>query len=386
MNGDNRAIHSQLSKIRADLAIKVGDFNIATTIYQEILKQREIFWARLGTGIVALFQNNIDQAIEIFQKLIDQNPMLMESYDWLAKSYEALGRITKAEETLNQATEISPHSLIRQKKLAVLADRTGHLDIAEKAYLAVIDLGKYSVHKSPGDFSGLAKVYSKKNTLQQALNTLNELRQQFINDPEAELRAVLLETEIYQKLDDNKQSQQAFKKIEQLQHQLKNNIPKALLLDIAKACYLNNNDKQADKIILSLIHNHIDDINFLDGILQMQNSIGHTNDSSILIQQTRKELTAINNQGLKLFQQGKLQEACAVFEQAIEKTPHNKMIILNMLKITLSDLKASGVTEEKLLLAHYYIKRAYQVGVAADKIGKLQLEFEMVTNTPPLLI
>ena len=88
----------------------------------------------------------------------------------------------------------------------------------------------------------------------------------------------------------------------------------------------------------------------------------------------------------KLFQQGKLQEAFAVFEQAIEITPNNKTIILNMVKITLRDLKASGVTEEKLLLADCYIKRAKQAGVAADKVGKLQLEFEMIMNTPPLLI
>ncbi len=386
LNGENRAIRSQLLKIRADLAINVGDFSTAMAIYQELLEQRDLFWARLGTGIVALFQNHVEQAICIFQKLIAQNPMLLESYDWLAKSYEAIERTTEAEDILNQAIEISPISLIRQKKLAVLADRTERLDIAEKAYLAVIDLGKHSVHKSPDDYSGLAKVYSKKNKPQEALNTLDDLRQQFANNPEAELRAATLETEIYQNIGDNEQSQLAFKKIRQLQGQLKNKIPKQVLLDIAKASYLNKDDKQADKIILSLIHNHIDDHSFLDDILQMLNNIGHDNDLNILIQRTRKELTAINNQGLKLFRQGKLQQAFTVFEQAIEITPNNKTIILNMAKITLRDLKASGVTEEKLLLADCYIKRAKQAGVTNDKVGKLQLEFEMIMNTPPLLI
>ncbi len=57
-----------------------------------------------------------------------------------------------------------------------------------------------------------------------------------------------------------------------------------------------------------------------------------------------------------------------------------------MAKITLRDLKASGITEEKLLLADCYIKRAQQAGVTAHKVGKLQLEFEMIMNTPPLLI
>lgn len=385
LNSNNKAIQSSLLKTRAELAINTGDFNKASTIYQQVLKQRELSWARLGTGIIAFFQNNHTQAISIFHELIEQNPLLMESYDWLSKSYEAIGNTDKAEETLNQATEVSPHSFFRQKKLAQLAEKIGHLDIAEKAYLAVTHLGEYSVHKSPGDFSSLAKIYSRKNKTQDALKILDSMRQQFLNNPETELRAATLETEIFHALGDEKLSQQAFNKIQQLSHEFKNKTPKELQLDIAKAYYLKKDNESADNIISSLVHNYIDDNNFMDKLRQMQKELGQENRSESLIQQTKQELVDINNSGVALFEQGKTKEALAIFNHAIEKMPHNKTIILNMATITIHHMKKSGVTEENLLLTHRYINKAKQAGVTIDKLGQLQLEFEKLTHTPSVL-
>ena len=382
----NKAIRSQLLKLRADLAINTGDFDKASSIYQEMLEQRELAWARIGTGVVAFFQNDFQQAITIFHELIVQNPMLMECYDWLSKSYEALDNHTKAEETLKLATEISPHSFFRQKKLALLADKTGHIDIAEKAYKAVTDLGRYSVHKSPSDYSGLAKVYSKKHENIEALSTLDNMRQLFVNNPEAELRAASLETELYQDMGNDILSQQAFQKVHKFNHRLKDRAPKDLQLDVAKACYLKDDDTTADKIISSLIHDYIDDNSFIDDIRKMQSDIGKHNYSEILIQQTKQKLININNQGVALFQKGHTKEAFSVFSQAVEKMPNNKTIILNMAKITIHALKTSGITEESLLLAHHYIQRAKQVGISTDKLGSLQIEFENITQTPPPLV
>lgn len=382
----NKAIRSQLLKLRADLAINTGNFDKASDIYQEMLEHRELAWARLGTGIVAFYQDDYQQAITIFQKLIDQNPMLMECYDWLAKSYEALAHHTQAEETLKLATEISPHSFFRQKKLALLADKTGHIDIAEKAYRAVTDLGRYSIHKTPSDFSGLAKIYSKKHENIEALNALDNMRQHFVNNPEAELRAASLETEVYQEMGNNTLSQQAFQKVHKFNNHLKDRSPKDLQLDVAKAYYLNDDDKTANNIISSLIHDYIDDDSFMDDIRRMQGDIGKHNYSEILIQQTKQKLININNQGVALFQKGHIKEAFKIFEKAVEKMPNNKTIILNMAKIRIHALKTSGITEENLLLAHRYIQRAKQVGVSNDKLGSLRLEFENITHTPPPLV
>lgn len=380
---NNKTVRSQLLKIRAELAIDVGDLSKATAIYQEILTQRELLWAKLGLGIVEFFNRHYDPAIEIFQKIIEQNPMLLASYDWLAKSYIIQDHHDEAEKIIHQSTIISPHSFFRQKKLATLADKTGHLEIAEKAYLAVINLGKHSIHKSPCDFSGLAKVYSIKNENKQAIKILNNMQQQFPNNPEATLRAAVLETKIYQDMGENELSEQAYQKTLELNQRLKHKTPKDLQLEIAKACYTSKDDEIADKIVATLINNHIDDRSFLDDIRGMHNDMGYPQQAERLIQQTRQELVKINNKGVKLYQQGQVKEAYIVLEQAIQRMPDNQTILLNMLKITLHDLKTSGINKQNLLLANRYLKKAKQIGMSQDKLGALQMEFETLTHSTP---
>ncbi len=382
INKSTQSIRSQLFRLRADLAIKTGDFDTATAIYEQTLEQREILWARLGTGIIAYYQNDYEKAVLIFSEIIAHNPMSMECYDWLAKSYEALDQLSDAEKILLRATEISPQSFLRQKKLAVLADKAGSLDIAEKAFEAVSELGQHSVHQSASDYSGLAKVYSKQQKNKEALQVLNDMNNQFEHQPEAELRSASLETVIYQDMGEIDLSEQAFQKVPKIHHQLKDRTPKDLQIDVAKACYLNNENELADEIVSVLIHNHIDEDHVIDDIRLMQKEIGKENHSEEIIHQTRQQLIDINNKGVELFQQGQIKEAYAIFEKAVKKMPHNKSIIYNMAKISIHNLKIAGITHENLLLAHRYVQKAKQIGVASDKLGSLKVEFERVTQTP----
>jgi len=197
---NDKKMRPQLLKLRAELATNVGDFDGARHIYHDILDERELPWARLGLGIADFQQGNIEQAIAAFEALIAENPLFLEGYDWLSRAYEAQNKLQEAQVVLNHAVDLSPQSILRQKKLAETADKNGDLGIAEKAYKAAVVLGKHSVYKACSDFSNLAKVYSKNNAAIDALKTLQAMRQEYINSPEAELRAATLEAEVHKKL------------------------------------------------------------------------------------------------------------------------------------------------------------------------------------------
>ncbi|GAB4267120.1 MAG: response regulator [Methylomicrobium sp.] len=338
---NNRKMHLHLLKIRAELAINTGDFKKAESIYREVLMSRELYWARLGLGIIAYWQSDYPAAIDIFQQLTESQPMMLETYDWLAKAQEANGSYLSAEATLDKATRLSPQAILRQKKLAVLADKTGHLEVAEKAYRSAVNLGKNSVYRSSGDFSGLAKVYSKVNNSQAALKTLKDMREEYINDPEAELRAVTLETEVYQQIGDEALSQHAYETAQQLCQKLGDKVPNDLRLDMIKTHYLKGNDASANAMLEQLIKNNIDDEHFIGDVQNMLGSIGSGHRADSLIGPIKQALIEINNKGVDLFKQGRLIEAMRVFEEAAELMPENKTILTNMINSTLSDYNAT---------------------------------------------
>lgn len=375
---DDKKMRLQLLKMQAELTLKVGDFKKAEEIYQDILHERELPWARLGLGVVAFYLGYYDQAIKTFQQLIDQYPVMLEAYDWLVKAYESVGNAEHAVSSLNSAVTLSPMSILRQKKLALLADKTENLAVAKKAYSATIKLGKNSIHHSSGDYSGLANVYLKSNAANEALKILYELNQQFHNDPEAKLRAALLETEIHQAKGNKGLAQQAYGKTFKLNEQFNKQLSRELRLEMAKTFYLNGNGDTCDEILKDLVKTNIDDKLFIKDIVTMCEAIVGENYAETLIQNVKKELVDINNKGVSLFQEGNVKGALAVFEKAIAKMPENQTIILNMIKIIIHDLKSSKPDPEKIISAQAYINKAIQIGVLHNQISGLQAELDTI--------
>ncbi len=371
---NDKKMHLPLLKLRAELAIKVGDFKSAEAIYQGILQERDIPWARCGLGVVAFFLSFYDQAIETFQNLIKQYPVMLEAYDWLVKAYESLGNNESAMSSLNLAVELSPLSILRQKKLALLADKTQNLPVAKKAYMATIKLGKNSIHRSSSDYAGLANVYLKSNAPNEALKIVYELNQQFRNDPEAKLRSALLETRIYQAKDNKTLAQQAYGKAFKLNEEFNRQVSRELRLEMAKTFFLNGNGENCDEILNDLLKTNIDDKPFIKDIELMCDAIIGEEHANTLIQEIKKELVDINNKGVSLFQEGDIQGALAIFEQAITKTPNNHTINLNLIKVLIHDLKASQLASEKILRTQSFINKAIEIGVPHSQLSSLQKE------------
>jgi CheY-like chemotaxis protein/Flp pilus assembly protein TadD len=375
---DDKKMRMALLKMQAELTLKVGDFKKAEEIYLDILHERELPWARLGLGVVAFFLGYYDQAIKIFQGLIEQYPVMLEAYDWLVKAHESIGDAEHAVSSLNSAVTLSPMSILRQKKLALLAEKAENLPVAKKAYAATIKLGKNSIHRSSGDYSGLANVYLRSNAANEALKIWYELNQQFHNDPEASLRAALLETEIHQAKGNKALAQQAYGKTLKLNEQLNRQLSRELRLDMAKTFYLNGNRDTCDEVLKDLVRANIDDKFFIKDIVIMCEAIIGENYAETLIQNVKKELVDINNKGVSLFQEGNVKGALAVFEKAIEKMPENQTLLLNMIKIIIHDIKTSKPDPEKIMSAQAYINKALQIGVLHDQINALQTELDTV--------
>ncbi len=367
-------LHILLLKKRAELALMINDLEKAESIYQQVLEYRELPWAWLGLGIVAFQSGLHERAINIFNDIIIKTPLHIECYDWLSKAYLKTGQPDKAQETIAQAVELSPSSILRQKLLAKTAYRNNNLEHAETAYKNTVQLSKFSVYKSSGDYSGLAKVLTESKKPENALQIIQHMRQEYPRDREAELREAIMASEIYQRMDETDKAKQSLDKALSL-HQSSSDFPEDLQIDLARSCFLHKKNALADAILSPLIANHIDDEDLLTEIRVMENRIGLKNHSEQLIKKAKKELIEINNRGVALFEQGKIQEAQSLFESAFNKTPKNKTILLNLIKISLQQLKDNPDDSEQFKKTHQLLAIARKQGIDEGKLAALQMEF-----------
>ncbi|MFA5017140.1 MAG: response regulator [Methylobacter sp.] len=380
----NKKTRLHVLKIRADLALVIRDFKAAKKIYQEILQERDIPWAKLGMIVIVFFDGNYEQAVESLQQFIGQYPMMLEAYDWLAKSYEALGNNEEALITLNLAIDLSPQTILRQQRLALLADKTENIEVAKKAYKAAVNLGKHSVYGSSSDFSGLAKAHLKSNSAGDALKILNDMNKCFFNDPDSRLRAAILEIEIQKAKNNGVVAQKPYEKAFKLNEQFGKQIARELRLEMAKISHLSGASEMTDEILTDLIKTNIDDKYFIGEIDKMCNAFIGDNYANDLISRIKQELVDINNEGVNLFKEGRIKDALAIFEDAVEKMPNNQAITLSLLKIIIHDLKTSKPDPKKTMLVQSYINKAIKIGVPHDQIGSIQLELDKIQYQNPL--
>lgn len=373
-------MHTQLLKIGAELAINVGDFAKAQGYYHEILLQRELVWAIQGLGVVAFLQNQFDKAIQLFKEVLQKAPMMIETYDWLAKAYEAVNQLEDAQKTLKQAVELSPQMILRQRKLAVLAEQVGDHEVAIKAYKSAIKLGQNSVYKSSQDLGGLAKLYAKEENQSDTLKLIKEMRDTYKNNPEAELRAACLETRVYVKQKDRDLISQAYAKLKPINRHTAD-ISKELLLEIAETHYLTGNHEASKSLIADLIDNYVDDEVYISELIRRYQAFSHDElYAADLFKHAKQQLIDTNNRGVSLFKQGQVKAAIALLETAHIKTPHNKFILINLAKMLLENMKANGVTQEQRFKLNDYILKASKLDVAQDKVGSLKMGLTKLTS------
>jgi tetratricopeptide (TPR) repeat protein len=272
-------------------------------------------------------------------------------------------------------------SILRQKKLALLADKNENLLIAKRAYTATIKLGKNSIHRSSSDYAGLANVYLKSNAPNEALKIVHELNQQFRNEPEARLSSALLETRIYQAKDNKSLAQQAYGKAFKLNEEFNKQLSRELRLEMAKTLFLNGNEEACDEILNDLFKTNIDDKSFIKDIVSMCNAIIGEDHANLLVIEIKKELVEINNEGVSLFHKGDIKGALAIFEQAIAKMPDNHTINLNMIKIMIHDLKVSQVVPENIIRTQTYINKAIEIGIPHSQLVDLQKVLDSIQES-----
>jgi CheY-like chemotaxis protein len=372
----DKKTHLQILKVRAELALIISDFKSARNVYQEILQERDIPWARLGQIIVVLLEGNYKDAVDELKLFIEQYPMMLEAYDWLAKAYEAIGCDEDALFAVNRAIEISPQTILRQQRLGFLADKTENFEVAKKAYKAAVNLGKHSVYGSSSDFSGLAKAHLKSNSASDAQKILTDMNKCFFNDPDSRVRSAILEVEIQKARNYGNVVQKPYEKAFKLYEQYGKQISRDLRLELARLAHLSGAVGITDDILIELIKTNIDDKNFINEIDKMCNTFIADNYAGSLISQVKLELIDINNEGVNLFKEGRIKDALAVFGKAIEKMPTNHTITLNMLKVLIHDLKSSKPNPEKVMHTQSWINKAIQIGISHDQIGGIQMELD----------
>jgi tetratricopeptide (TPR) repeat protein len=358
-------------KMKGDLYLQISDYDQARKLYEEVLSIHEIPWAKIGLGRVFFQQEDYAQAREIFSSLIEENKMQIVAYDWLAKTLLKLNSPQEAQDLLQEAVEISPKSVNRQKLLGEITFQNKDYDRSEKSFQAAIALGRHSCFKSANEYTGLAKALVGKNEPQKALSILDNIEDEFPKSTEAAFQSAAMKGAVYQAMDKKEESKKYFQMAAKRFMDSGKNIPEDIAMDVAKSCLEMGEKETGLNLIQEIIKNNHEDEVLVRKVQTIFKEADLLEEGNRLIASTRKEIVRINNQGVTLVEEGKLAEAIDCFEKAAQSLPKNRIILANTVQTLIMTMQKSGKDKDLLLRAKDYLNRLQEIDPGYKKIPYL---------------
>lgn len=339
-------------KMKGHLLFLLRQLKQAQDLFESVLDKKPLVWAKLGMGKTLLDMGKLDSAEDILEEVLKEDSRYIEAHDLLADVYIAKNDTFSAQKSMERASQVSPKSVHRHRKLANLAEANGDDELSMKSHLNSIKWGANSCHESPQDYFNYARKVSDvvrnsddakegKVMVKQAVNYLDRARKRYGDSPEVQAQSHMVEAQLFHSQGDQEKAVASTDKAKKLYQNLQNPSVDASL-EFARTLHTMNEEDEARALLSSLAAKHSDDKNLLriiDGITSEPIS----DDGKIVA-------SALTKTGISSYEKKDFDTAIDVFNKAISSYPKHVGLNLNLVQAVLAATDLGGTSEayEKL--------------------------------------
>ena len=333
-------------RLKGELLNALGRHAEAQIVYQQVLAQRLLPWARMGLGIALRGQQKLAEAEAVGQALVDSHPQFVAAYDFLAEVREAIGKLPEAQAVLQRAAEISPNNSTRQRMVGDVAARNRDLPVAEKAYGKVLERRRNSSLRSIDDYTNLARVMLERGHTTGARLVSEGLRRDWQGKRQGELAALVMESLCASQEGEHARAKRALEKA-LLEHDavkaegMAGTISERLALDLAHACLVTGNAESARAIVRKVAAENHEDRMLIDQVQSLYARVGKEDEGRALLAQVGREIVELNNRGVLAARRGDVEGSVKLLVEAAERIP-NLQFLVNATKAIFTLLDRRG--------------------------------------------
>lgn len=341
----------------------------AREIYENVLEEKSFAWAKIGLARTLLEDGLTEEVETILKDLIKDEYRYIEAHDILSEYYEKVNEFEKAQEATSTATELSPKSILRHRRLAGLAEINHDHETCLKAYEEAIRWNYNSCHADAEDYLGLARktVHVTKGRkdreaiekTKKALNMLDRMTKRF---PERKntVKSGLIESQLHANQDKEHFARSALETAEAEYNLLE---PKDVdsRLDFAQSHLMVGDRKKAYKELHLISKEFKQDPKVLEKIDMISEE-----PISVVGKQCAADLSRA---GIKAYKDKSYDKSLSIFHDALKMFPNHIGVNLNMVQVALAKAAIDGVD------AHLY-ESCKECLLNVDSIGRDHKQFE----------
>lgn len=333
-------------KMKGQLLFLLKQLKEAKELYESILDKKPLVWAKLGMGKTLIEMGKYDAAEDILEEVVAEDSRYIEAHDLLTELHVAKNDMLSAQKSTEKATQVSPKSVHRHRRLADLADVNGDDEVSMKSHLHAIKWGLNSCHESPQDYFNYARkaadVVRNGNSMtesnvivKQARNYLDRARKRYANNAEVDAQSHMVDAQLYHSQGKEEEAKKSTSKAKEAYNNLANPSVDASL-EFARTLHVMDEEEQARAILTSVAANHPDDkklLRIIDGIT-----------SEPISDDGKNKATKLTRDGISSYDSKDFERAIEVFNEAINAYPKHIGLNLNLIQAVLAATEHNGAS------------------------------------------
>ena len=344
---------SDCLKMKGQLHFLLKQLKEAQQIYDSILDKKPVVWAKLGMSKTLIEMDKLDAAENMLNEIVEEDSRYIEAHDMLADIHSKKKDLAAAQQATENATHISPKSVLRHRKLAELSERNDDNDTTLRSYQQAIKWGFNSCHESEQDYFNYARKVSEvtngdhstnsKTLLKQANTFLDRARKRYSNRPEVAAQAQLVETQLLQSQGEAVRAEKSAAKAKTLFDDLTAPSVEASL-EYARTLYALDDEEGARDVLSKLALRHSDDkdlMRIIDGIT-----------GEPISDQGKSIAAKLTKNGIDSYENKEFEKSINVFKEALESYPKHTGLNLNLLQAIIADADQNGYKAEYEKISH----------------------------------
>ena len=208
------------------------------------------------------------------------------------------------------------------------------------------------------------------------------MQKEFKGDREADLYAAISKASVHRGLGEEDQALESMARAERLYDHFGAHNNSEITLSMAKINAKMGNEEAAKKLFQTAIKNNHDDDDFLRNVEAALNESGISESAGALISETKKEIITLNNEGVRLVSDNRIEEAIGLFEKAAEGMSGNKAINLNAAKVLIMSMERNGLRSEYTRKTREYLERVKKLDPDYQGLPKLFARLKSLVGGP----
>lgn len=371
---EERGRHVSLAqKLLGETLIRLHRYSEAESLYRHVLENRRVDWAALGLAKVRYAQGDVQAAKEELEELIFESRLYLPAHDEMANILEQEREFEALQASVEKAVALCPRSILRQRRLAKVAENNGDMAQTLRAAGEAMKLGELSCHRDLAD--GLTFLNAAANSFEHNLDMdkselvteskrcLEKLIGAQALGVDQELQARLLMARVQAQAG---QIDAAKAGVREQMGLLEESTGKNIDMDLAYVAYLNSIGQAVEA------NNHLnrmaeaykgdsESLEKLDKLLPEPRS--ETN---------RRRVTHLNKTGIELYKNGRFDEALQYFDRATLLFPRHLGLQLNRLQTLIGKAKAEPMDDALRAQMHEQLQKVEKLLGAEPNAAQLE--------------